>query len=123
MYIPPERLTAPKIKVRPLPGESYLECDYCPKRAIVRAFGHNVCEEHLIALLKRRVSEEAERKVAPLEGDVSFEEYLRQLALMTTDFEVMVDLAKQEAIRRNYYLPETEVRRLCEQIWESVRSI
>ena len=51
-----ERLEVPKVKsITPLPSDSYLECEYCTKRAIVHILGKNVCEDHIVTVIKEKL--------------------------------------------------------------------
>jgi len=134
-YKPPERvdadvesqrLTVPKIReeeMKVLPTTSYLECDFCNNRAIVHMFGHNLCREHLIQMIERKISGESVTKPETVEEELPFEDYLVELARSITNFEEMVQLAMREAERRGYFLPESEIRRMCERAWHQVTGV
>lgn len=121
-----ERLEVPKVKsVTPLPSDSYLECEYCTKRAIVHILGKNVCEDHIVTVIKEKLGSKPVEIPKTYEEELllPFDEWLEILARSTSDFETMVEIAKREAIRRNYMLPEAEIRRLCELAWQKAQSV
>ena len=74
-------------------------------------------------MIERKISGESVTKPETVEEELPFEDYLVELARSITNFEEMVQLAMREAERRGYFLPESEIRRMCERAWHQVTDV